>query len=122
VLSPETGYSRDYGRDPSAGYAQSDQLLFPLRFNNHRFHPKELVIGVELGGRFKAYPFVELAPANSPLEDRISGQAVRVEYDAAHRSGRVLDQAGQELPSTIAFWFAWYAFHPDTEVFGAPPR
>jgi hypothetical protein len=24
------------------------------------------------------------------------------------------------LPSVMAFWFAWYAFHPDTQVFRAP--
>ncbi|MCP4299769.1 MAG: DUF3179 domain-containing protein [Gammaproteobacteria bacterium] len=24
---------------------------------------------------------------------------------------------GEELSSVIAYWFAWYAFHPDTEVF-----
>ena len=22
-----------------------------------------------------------------------------------------------ELSSIIAYWFAWYAFHPDTEIF-----
>ena len=120
VLSPETGHFRDYDRDPYAGYAHSEQVMFPLRFKNQRFHPKEPVIGLELEGRFKAYPFTELARAETPLQDRIGERVVRVEFDAAHRSGRVLDQAGQEIPSVIAFWFAWYAFHPETEVFAAP--
>lgn len=120
VLSPDTGHQRDYSRDPYAGYAQSEQVMFPLRFNNRRFHPKESVIGVELDGRFKAYPFSELERTQTPFTDRIGERSVRVEYDAAHRSGRVFDADGQEIPSLIGFWFAWYAFHPETEVYTAP--
>lgn len=121
VLSPNTGHQRDYSRDPYAGYAQSEQVMFPLRFNNRRFHPKESVIGVELDGRFKAYPFSELERTQTPFTDRIGERSVRVEYDAAHRSGRVFDADEQEIPSVIGFWFAWYAFHPETEVYTAPP-
>lgn len=121
VLSPETGHQRDYGRDPYAGYAQSERVMFPLRFNNRRFHPKEPVIGVERDGRFKAYPFSELERIQTPFTDRIGDRGVRVEYDAAHRTGRVLDATGQEIPSVIGFWFAWFAFHPETEVYTAQP-
>ncbi len=120
VLSPDTGHRRDYGRDPYAGYVQSEQVMFPLRFENRRFHPKESVIGVELDGRFKAYPFAELERTATPFTDRIGERGVRVEYDAAHRTGRVLDATGREIPSVIGFWFAWYAFHPETEVYTAP--
>jgi hypothetical protein len=121
VLSPDTGHQRDYRRDPYAGYAQSERVMFPLRFKNRRFHPKEPVIGVERDGRFKAYPFAELARADTPFSDRIGDHPVRVEYDAQHRTGRVLDATGQEIPSVIGFWFAWYAFHPETEVYTASP-
>lgn len=119
VLSPDTGHRRDYGRDPYAGYVQSEQVMFPLRFENRWFHPKESVIGVELDGRFKAYPFVELERTATPFTDRIGERGVRVEYDAAHRTGRVLDATGREIPSVIGFWFAWSAFHPETEVYTA---
>lgn len=120
ALSPDTGHQRDYGRDPYAGYIQSEQVMFPLRFKNRRFHPKEPVIGVELDGRFKAYPFTALERTATTFTDRIGDHPVRIEYDAAHRTGRVLDAAGQEIPSVIGFWFTWYGFHPDTEVYTAP--
>jgi len=32
----------------------------------------------------------------------------------------VFDVDGEEIPSTISYWFAWQAFHPDTEVYTAP--
>ncbi len=124
VLSPDTGHQRDYQRDPYAGYVQSEQVMFPLRFKSQRFHPKESVMSVTLDGHFKAYPLSELERTVTPFTDRIGDHPVHVEYDAAHHTGRVLDAAGQEIPSVIGFWFAWYAFHPETEVYTAskPPR
>lgn len=119
VLSPDTGHARDYGRDPYAGYAQAEDLMFPVRFASRRFHPKELVIGVERDGRAKAYAFSELERTRTPLADRLGGEKLRIVFDSRHRTGRVLDGEGKEIASVIAFWFAWYAFHPDTEVFTA---
>jgi hypothetical protein len=119
VLSPATGFPRDYGRDPYAGYARSEEIMFPVRFASQRFHPKEQVVGVELGGRHQAYPFSELRRRGGAVADTVGGSPIRVEFDAEHRSARVLDARGQELPSVIAYWFAWYAFHPRTEVFTA---
>lgn len=120
VLSMDTGYVRSYGRDPYAEYLRSEQLMFAVAAESRRYHPKESVIGVELQGRAKAYPFVELAKAASPLHDRIGDTPVLVRFDVTHRTGGIFDANGRELPSVIGFWFAWYAFHPDGEVFAAP--
>lgn len=119
VLSPPAGSSRDYTRDPYAGYASDERLYFSVRSRSARYHPKERVIGVRIDRQFKAYPFVELARSGASVNDTLGGRKVRVEFDAAHRTGRIIDDAGREIPSVIAFWFAWYAFHPDTEVFVA---
>ena len=119
VLSRDTGYRRDYSRSPYAGYATSEHLMFAVAATDRRFHPKEQVIGVEINGVFKAYPFSELAKGAGRLTDRVGGQSVRVVFDAASHNGRIY--AGDELvPSTTGFWFAWYAFHPDTLVYRAP--
>lgn len=119
VLSTDTGYRRDYSEPPYGGYAQSEQIWFPVRSNSPRYHPKELVIGLELNGQVKAYPFVELSKGSATVHDRFAGQRLQLEFDAAHRTGRILDDNGQEIPTTISFWFAWYAFFPQTEVFTA---
>lgn len=34
-------------------------------------------------------------------------------------SARAFDDEGRPLAGINGFWFAWYAFHPDTEVFKA---
>ncbi len=119
LLSTDTGYSRDYQRSPYGDYDNSERLYFPVEFLSRRFHPKERVLGVEVDGVFKAYPFAELAKRKeqTQLLDRVAGRLLRVEYDLPSRSGRVFEQTGDELPVINSFWFAWYGFHPQTEVF-----
>ena len=59
------------------------------------------------------------AREGATVEDRVGGRSVRVQYDAVHRSASAAYGDGTPLPATTLFWFAWYAFHPDTEVFRA---
>jgi len=122
VLSQNTGYRRDYSRSPYAGYADSEQIMFDVSAIDRRFHPKEWVIGVEINGVAKAYPFSVLSDSvqfrqHSELLDQVGGKSLRLVFDVASRSGRVY-AADTLLPSTTSYWFAWYAFHPDTLVYG----
>jgi hypothetical protein len=118
VLSTQTGYRRDYSRDPYAGYQQSEELYFPIKHLDRRYHPKERVIGIELNGTFKAYPFAELGRLKKRvLKDRIAGEEIEIRFNVPLRSGQVFDREGRELPSVNSFWFAWTAFHPETAVF-----
>jgi hypothetical protein len=117
VLSTKTGFSRNYQRDPYLGYAQQADLMFPTAKTDSRFHPKEWILGLEVGGSFKAYPFSELKKVKGPVHDHIDGQQVQIRFNAKANSASATDAAGKPLPSVMAFWFAWYAFHPETKVF-----
>jgi hypothetical protein len=120
VLSTDTGYARDYRRNPYAGYAGNDQLFFPVASRSRRYHPKEQVLGIELDGQFKAYPFTELdRTGRVEINDSFAGHDLRILFDAANRSANVFDGSGQQLPGVTSFWFAWHAFHPESEVFRA---
>lgn len=119
VLSTETGFRRDYDRSPYAGYDRSEEVIFPVKFRSRGYHPKEQVIGLEIDGKFKAYPFVELARTKGGVSDEVGGRRVSIRFDAQHRTGAVFDAQGREIPTVIAFWFAWFAFHPDTEIYSA---
>jgi hypothetical protein len=120
VLSTDTGHARDYTRSPYAGYDHSADLMFPVKFRAQGYHPKERVIGLEIEGQYKAYPFVELARMSREFNDTLAGRPLIIRFDAQHQSGKILDKTGKELPSITVFWFAWYAFHPHTEIFRAP--
>ncbi len=117
VLSIETGYNRNYYRDPYRGYGSSSEVWFPVSHNDDRYSAKELVIGLEIDGQFKAYPFTELPKGSDKVFDHHVGHDVVVEYDRDDLSGRVLDPQGREIPTFLVFWFAWVAFHPNTAVY-----
>jgi hypothetical protein len=122
VLSTKTGYSRNYDRDPYEDYYARRDVMFSVGPLNSRYHPKEQVIGLELEGLAKAYPFSELAQAKSPFKDAVGNKVVWVAYDSKSRTAAIKDASGKELPSVVAFWFAWYVFHKDTQVYTAPKK
>ncbi|MBN2702112.1 MAG: DUF3179 domain-containing protein, partial [Methylothermaceae bacterium] len=117
VLSTDTGYRRDYERDPYASHARSKRVPFPLVHRDDRYHPKALILGVELNGETKAYPFKELAKTSGEIRDRVGGRSVIVRFDPKHRTARVFTSKGRKIPAIVAYWFGWYAFHPETAVF-----
>lgn len=117
VLSPNTGYIRDYHRDPYRTYGQSEQLMFPLVMQNTQFHPKEWVLGIEIKGTFKAYPFSAMPKHTTSIRDLVNGQELVVCWNPQHHSAKAVNGKGTPLHSLMAYWFAWYAFHPDTEIF-----
>jgi hypothetical protein len=117
VLSRETGFTRDYSRDPYESYALTDQLMFPPARQDDRLSPKAWVLGVEINRKFKAYPFSALEEMGPAFSDSFHGRDYVVCWDEQARSAKVVDQQGEPFHSLTAYWFAWHAFHPDTEVF-----
>ncbi len=76
-------------------------------------------MGLEIDGRFKAYPFPELSKGPPSFMDEFQGQTFEVQFDKRNDTARVVGEDGEEWPTLISFWFAWYAFHPDTEIYTA---
>lgn len=128
VLSRNTGHRRNYDATPYHGYEKSPRLYFPVDHRDRRFHPKTQVLGVELEGTSKAYPLSELDEAldgkAGTVIDTVGERRVEVRYDPKSGSAAVYEAtegeaAGPEIAGVTAFWFAWAAFHPETEVFEA---
>ena len=117
VLSTETGYQRDYSRDPYIGYEKKKETYFPINNKDERFHPKVTVLGMEIDGKFKAYPFSELKKVKGLIWDNFNQQNIQIEFDKKHKSASIKNEKGEKIPSVTLFWFAWIAFHPDSEVF-----
>jgi hypothetical protein len=124
VLSTETGYARDYDRDPYAGYDRIQRLIFDVEHRDERLPLKEWVLGVTVGDVRKAYPFsaLERALGDAPqgrVRDRVGGRDIEIRFDRSHRTAQAYDAKGQALPSVMGFWFAWVAFYPGTQVYAA---
>jgi len=65
----------------------------------------------------KAYPFSELKKAKNPLHDKVQGQRFTIQFQTDTQSALALNADGKRVPTVMAFWFAWYAFHPETKIF-----
>ena len=119
VLSESQGFTRNYRHQPFSGYEASEQLFFEvLRQAPKKFHTKEPVMGIEINGQHKAYPFVTLREhGQEQFVDRIAGQSINIHWRATDNSAHATDADGNDLVTTRAYWFAWYNFYPDTEVF-----
>lgn len=114
VLSKDTGYSRNYDQNPYEGY-ETDRDTFGTEFEDDRLHPKAKIWGIELDGRFKAYSDESLTSVGN-LNDSFADKNLKISRD---RDGAVTikDESGKDLVPTISFWFAWVAFHPETELY-----
>ncbi len=122
VLSRETGFNRDYRQGPYEGYENSRRLFFRVSHSAPKtYHPKERVIGIEVDGEFKAYPFKELSSQGlAEFIDQFAGKMFVIEWDEEAQSSSIRDETGRLLPATTGYWFAWYTFHPETDIFTAP--
>jgi hypothetical protein len=122
VLSRNTDYARNYDHDPYAAYAKDDALMFPVAFRVQGKHPKTPVLGVRIGDAARAYPFPAFPETgHHRLEDILADREITLLIDADAQTGRVLDAQGEEIPSLIAYWFAWFTFHPHTERYTGDP-
>lgn len=120
VLVPPPQSRHNYNIDPYAGYADSNKIWFPVAHTDRRYKKKAVIIGAKIGEVTKAWPFENLPASRRRIDDTIGALAVVVEYDLQAQAGRILDAGGRELPSFTVYWFAWIAFHPDTEVYTKP--
>ena len=116
VLSQDTGFRRAYGKDPYGNYYENSFVLFPVENEDNSVHPKTVVFGIEVNGVYKAYKEDDLV-SNNVIEDTVNGVRIKVERDDAGVVKIYNMGAGEEIVKERDFWFAWYAFHPETDLF-----
>ncbi len=116
VLSPKTGFQRNYGVSPYEDYPLTPGIWFPVANRSRALPEKELVLGLEVDGKFKAYPYSELRKACPSIRDTFQGHTILIQYDRKSKTALATDEEGKPLNAFTLYWFAWYAFHPETEV------
>ncbi len=116
VLSRETGFKRDYDQYPYGAYEENGELYFGVENLDKSMQIKTVVYGVEINGVAKAYKEEDIENLIK-IEDEVSGAEINLER---MESGKVrvtrLDTSEEIVPIRL-FWFAWAAFHPETEVY-----
>ena len=115
VLSQETGINRNYGRDPYGNYYEDSFLIFPVENSDDRIFAKDLVFGIKINGVYKAYREIDVKKAGV-IEDVVNGVNIRLERLDDGRIVVTNIDTGEEIVKEVGFWFSWYAFHPDTDL------
>lgn len=120
VLSTSTGVPRDYRRSPYGPYFQTPRLMFPVRPIDRRHAPKERVLGVWTNNVARAYPLSLFGKGGQPqvFTDRIGDKQLTIKVNPGTGTF-VVKQADEGIHWMNSLWFAWAAFHPDTEIFDA---
>jgi hypothetical protein len=109
----------DYRHSPYKAYWLEDRIPFPVKARDERFHAKEVVLGLEAKGGTRAYLGSIVTAAGGRVRDEFAGHEIEILYDTD------LGLFAWELPSGIhateSYWFAWKAFHPDTQIWRPEP-
>jgi hypothetical protein len=91
--------------------------MFPVGSVRKDLFAKERVLGIEINQKAKAYPLEWLRANPGILNDRLAGMPIQIEVNSEGEVVAVRDETVNSIWSTFAYWFAWQAFHPKTEVF-----
>ncbi|MCH7850289.1 MAG: DUF3179 domain-containing protein [Nanoarchaeota archaeon] len=114
VLSTDTGFNRDYDRSPYPGYDKIYNLWFPVAAESDELRSKDIVLGIEGEKDFVAIEkegFLDKYPDG--LDIIIGNETVKVIYD---KNFGALRTNNSNIKSFEVYWFAWYAYHPNTEL------
>ncbi len=124
VLSRETGYQRNYNRNPYKSYFSSNRTMFPVRQKHDvdRYQKKDMVVLVRINETWKAYPVKEVKKAvgnTSSFQDTVSGRTIRLRLtDQKNVSVEYANEKGSP-PVSYLFWFSFSATYPEVDVFTA---
>jgi hypothetical protein len=131
VLNRATGFVRNYGTNPYAGYddVASPPIFAARNADDDRLLPKERVVYVEVGADAFAIPFPALTQRRTIAVQTDEGElvirwqpGVASALDAsAIAAGRDVGAAsvhldGKPVPFTEPFWFVVAAFRPDIKI------
>jgi hypothetical protein len=147
VLSAETGFAKNYGRDPygsynpRGGYYDSERTLFDTLSEDDRFGRKRVFMGARTGDGAVAFDKSTLleegimdgtlgeTPVVAVADRRLDTGYVYLNPDerAVSVDGEtVLVDRSEEEPNALplpgvhtfdAMWFAWHGYYPDTNVY-----
>jgi hypothetical protein len=103
-----------YQMSPYASYWVQDKTLYPIAAVDPTYHAKELVVGVVVGDTARAYIGSILTRDGGAVDEKVAGRRVQVHYSS--ETGTFQWEVDEGVVVTEAYWLAWKAFHPDTEV------
>lgn len=117
VLSTNTGFNRDYSRNPYTWVPNTDSTLSNVPIIRDDLAIKAWIFGILLNDTARAYP-LEVLELNPSFAETFEGVPIDVSYDASASELTITrTDTGEVIPAVQSFWFAWQGFYPETTVF-----
>ena len=117
VLSFNTGHNRNYDRDPYESYYRDRRGMFSSFFKaGPGEEEKELVAGLEIAGKTKAWPMNAIRSTGTIL-DELGGTRLTIRYDDRVDSVTITDGSGKVIEPVIVYWFVWKGIQPDSGLY-----
>jgi hypothetical protein len=108
VLSDDTGFSRDYSRNPYSGYGDNDRLLFDTSSKSNTFEMKEIMVVFKIDDNHLTIPMNQIGDNESISKDTEAGSV-----NISKKTGEIFisDSDSKEIPFYFEMWFSVYAQH-----------
>tara|TARA_B100000508_G_scaffold37782_2_gene29592 strand:+ start:1266 stop:2294 length:1029 start_codon:yes stop_codon:yes gene_type:complete len=109
VLSENTGYSRDYGRNPYSGYDEdNERFVFNISGFSTAYDAKEIMVVFRVDGTPVATPWLELAEGEVKAAE-VNGKDITITKTDGELT--VEDPDGQIIPFYFEMWFSFALQH-----------
>lgn len=119
VLSTDTGHERVYGLNPYGEYYTQKKLLFPISHEDKRLVAKEIILGIVIDDKSKAY-YPPAVKKKGRVTDIFASTTIVAQYDKELEVVRLFEEIDgtlERLNPITTFWFTWAAVHPETELY-----
>ena len=117
VLSTETGFIRDYSRNPYTWVPGTDSTISGLTNIRDDLPTKAWIFGILINGKARTYPLEEIEGGGT-FSDTFEGVDLTLTFDPpASQLTVVREDTGETVPAVQSFWFAWQGFYPETTLF-----
>jgi len=114
ILLPPTDKHERYKDFHYQKYIESEKIMFPVAVEDARLSAKKVVYGIEVDGQYIAYEESYLKK-RTPMVESFGKRTLKVSYSGGKVSA--LDKkTGESFDVLRVYWFAWYAFHPETQL------
>lgn len=113
VLSADTGFARDYERNPYGDYDESDSFLFSPSSLDDRYPPKLIMAAFVLDGQRVAVPWLALREAGS-MEASVGSATATLRVSNGELT--IVDESGTTVPFYFEMWFSWAVHNGESGV------
>ena len=118
VLTQNTGYQRDYSKNPYEDGVQDKMLYRIVSVTDVRYPPKTLMYVVPVGDKSAAFPILPLL-----VEDQATLKILDKEIRVTTKGDEVFSFIdGQPAPGYYERWFSWATQHFNGGVAWNPPE